>query len=282
MFPNYICEACQVRAHKDRELVQGSTDVVTLMTERQRMLDTMHMWAEGTVQGYTSHFRQLKEFQLTHEVSTLKPRALLKPPTSPAIPVMWTQLLYSARGHKRDPDKAIKYNTARHIRSTASLYYSWDLQVAFPGQATKTKDGCMALPYIIPTAELGYTLQQGGMARRLGTQVKPSRALQHKHVQYVNDRLEQRWQATTDPEVRREIACAGVANLQLWTSWLRGGENFALPRSNVEVHPPETAAQFDLPPGQGFVGFKLTPETKSSPYQQVDLEVTYCTPVSLA
>ena len=75
--------------------------------------------------------------------------------------------------------------------------------------------------------------------------------------------------------MRREIACAGVANLQLWTSWLRGGENFALPRSNVEVHPPETAAQFDLPPGQGFVGFKLTPETKSSPYQQVDLEVAY-------
>ncbi len=131
MFPNYICEACQVRAHKDRELVQGSPDVATLMMERQRMLDTMHMWAEGTVQNYSGYFRQLQEFQTVHEVCTLKPRALLKPSTTPAIPVMWAQLLYSARGHKKDPEKAIKHNTARHIRSTASLYYSWDLQVAY-------------------------------------------------------------------------------------------------------------------------------------------------------
>ena len=65
------------------------------------------------------------------------------------------------------------------------------------------------------------------------------------------------------------------ANLQLWTTWLRGGENFALPRSHVSVHPPATAEQFDLPPGLGFVGYTLTPETKSSPYQQVDLEVSY-------
>ena len=34
LFPNYICESCQVRAHKDRELVQGSMDVVTLMMEQ--------------------------------------------------------------------------------------------------------------------------------------------------------------------------------------------------------------------------------------------------------
>ena len=188
---------------------------------------------------------------------------------------MWAQLLYSAQGHQKDPDKAIKHNTARAMRSTAALYYSWDLQVAFPGQATKTKDGCLALPYIIPTDELCYTLQQGGMARRLGTQVKPSHALQHKHVKYINDRLEQRWHATTDPDEKREIACAATANLSLWTSWLRGGEAFALNRKDTTLHPPAEAPLFDLPTGQGFIGYELTPETKSSPSLQVDLEVAY-------
>jgi len=52
LFPNFICEACQVRVILDRELGRSGEDMLLLMLERMRQLDAMHKWAEGTVQKY--------------------------------------------------------------------------------------------------------------------------------------------------------------------------------------------------------------------------------------
>ena len=273
LFPNFICEACQVRAQTDRELVRGSPDIALLMLERQRQLDTMHKWAQGTLGNYSGMFRRLDSFQQFFQVKALKPTPLLGPPTTPAIPTMWAQLLYSVQPGKT-AGSTITYNTSRALRSASSLYYSWDLQVAYPGQAVKALDNKhLVLPHIIPSDELGYTLQNGGMARRMGTQVQPSWALQFKHVKFINDRLERDWQAAADPAAKHELAAAGAANAALYTTWCRGGEQFDVLRCNVNNYGGETGPQFGLPLGTGHVTMKMRPETKSDPTLQADVVV---------
>jgi hypothetical protein len=61
------------------------------------------------------------------------------------------------------------------------------------------------------------TFATKGMARRLCTAAKASWALSHIHIAYLDRRL-QAWykNATMDTE-RREVACAGMANLNAYT-----------------------------------------------------------------
>ena len=271
LFPNFICEACQVRSHLGRELVYQDSDVILLMLERQRQLDTMHKWAEGTIGQYNGHYRRLKVFQDTFGVATLCPTPLMGPPTSPAIPIMWCQLWYSIQISQKT-GHPITYNTSRQIRSAAGLYYSWDTQQAYPGQAVKAFDNrTVVLPHTIPTDELCYTLQAGGMARRMGTNVEPSWALQWKHVNYIDQQLELAWNSTLDPLALNEIAAAGAANVMLYSTWLRGGEHFSVCRSDVTMNDPTTGPRFGLPMGIGHIGTKLDPVTKSSPTAQADV-----------
>jgi len=188
---------------------------------------------------------------------------------------MWCQLWYSIQTSQRT-GKAITYNTSRQLRSAAGLFYSWDAQQAYPGQAVRAFDNrTVVLPHTIPTDELCYTLQAGGMARRLGTNVDPSWALSWHHVKYIDTQLELAWSLTFDPAARNELAAAGTANVMLYTTWLRGGEHFCLTRPQLSVHPPVTGPLFGLPLGIGHIGAKLDPETKSSPTAQADVVVAW-------
>ena len=45
--PWFICKCCQVRALVDRELSQSTTDVILLMLERMRMIDTANHWRDN-------------------------------------------------------------------------------------------------------------------------------------------------------------------------------------------------------------------------------------------
>ena len=278
LFPNFICEACQVRAHLGRELVDASPDLGLLMLERQRTLDVMHYWAESTVGTYSGHYRKLRDFHQVFGVSPLKPTPLLAPPTSPSIPVMWTQLLYSVQPSKsrsalQEPGAPVTFNTSRSVRSAAALFYAWDHQQSYPGQCVDVLNKPLVVPRALPTDELTYTLQQKGMARRMGTAVKPSWTLQFKHVKYIDDRLEQSWESASSDEVRNEVAVAGAANAMLYTSWMRGGEQFAVKEDDVANHGPETGPIFGLSEGTGHVALKMLLETKSSPTQQADIVV---------
>ena len=279
LFPNYICEACQVRAHLQRELISGSSDIALLLLERQRMLDTMCKWAEGTLGNYSGHYRRLKEFQEVFGVKTLWPTALLAPPRTPAIPTMWTQLLYSVQPSQRpkpgQEGSTITYNTSRQVRSASGLYYAWDYHMAYPGQCLnlESEGKHLMMPKTLPNEELSYTLQQAGMAARMGTSVQPSWTLQHRHIKYIDDRLEQQWNATSNPLLLHEIATAGAANLSLYTSWMRGGECFGIDREDVANYGPETGPRFGLPLGTGHIQFRLLPQTKSNPTQTADIVV---------
>jgi len=239
-----------------------------------RQIDTMNEWAEGTLQKYGGKLQRIRRFEEEFGVVALKPSYLLIPPDTPAIPLIWAQLLYSVQKGKKEGSQ-INFDTARSLRSAASFFYQWNMQTAFPGQAMRDQRRNLIVPYALPTDEMVYTLQNGGMARRMGREPQQSWALQFRHIRFINNMLEQMWQGTRDPQVRQEIAAAGTANLNLWFGMFRGGENFAIRRQDVEVVRPLDGPTVGLPSGVGYVGIRLSEETKSSPHRVADVVISY-------
>ena len=131
------------------------------------------------------------------------------------------------------------------------------------------------VPRAIPTDEMMYSLQNGGMARRMGDKSNPSWALQFRHISFINNQLEKAYQGAHSRGEQHELAAAGTANLILWLGMLRGGECFSLKNDDVTLITPADGPKFGLSPGVGFVDIRLLPETKSSPHKVADIVISY-------
>ena len=181
-FPNFICEACRVRSHLNRELIWDHQDITLLKLERMRHLDMMHHWAKRTLEKYKGHYGHMRTFEEDFEVPLLDPTPLIAPPKSRAIPMSWHQLHYSTRPGKK-PGDTVTFGTSRAARSAGSFYYEWDLQVAYPGKAIRDSlQRNYLVEFTAPTDEASYYLQNSGMARRMGDTPNPSWALQFVHI----------------------------------------------------------------------------------------------------
>ena len=275
MFPNYVCEFCQVRASTGRDLQYRKADLGLMMLERMRTLDTMHMWSAGTLKQYSGMYRRIRRFELKHGVQILRPSVLKTPPMSPAIPMAWAQLDYSTQPGKHDKD-GTTYGTSRQLRSAASLFYTWDSLMTKSGRVFRDSERREIIQdFVSPTDEITSTLQNAGMARRMGTDSKPSWALSHKHVKFIDDQLKLAWDTAPDDGTRHEIAAAGAINMTKWTTWLRSGEAMSVRRDEVESCHPRDGADHGLPTGIGFIGMRLNPETKGSPHKTADVIGSY-------
>ncbi len=115
------------------------------------------------------------------------------------------------------------------------------------------------------------------MERRLGSHSKPSWALSHVHIKWIDDCLNEAWQNAPTASDRHNLAIAGFANLMFYLGWLRGGELFESAPEDLVVTPPKAAAVQGLPPGIGAIELNLLPETKSDPAKTADVVVAYCT-----
>ena len=73
LFPNFTCEACQVRAVLDRELRTTAEDIHLLRLERMRMLDIMNRLAEGSMRTYKYPLRRIQTFEGRFGVRILRP-----------------------------------------------------------------------------------------------------------------------------------------------------------------------------------------------------------------
>ena len=82
---------------------------------------------------------------------------------------------------------------------------------------------------------MGTTFCAKGMARRMGTETKPSWDVSHIHVAYIDVHLEEAYQAATDATDRHEISCAGCVKLMAYLGWLRAGELFSADRTDVTL-----------------------------------------------
>jgi hypothetical protein len=272
--PHFVCELCTVRMEIQREIQRTDRDIHLLMFERMRMIDAMNWWQKRTLQQYSPHLRYLREFDRHYGVKALSPSPLARPPRTPAIPIMWSLLNYSLR-HNRDGDR-IKQQTVRGITSAASMYYTLDMQMAYPRQVARdSQHRGMVMEKVSPTDEAGTTFGTKGMARRMGTESKQSWALTHIHIAYINRRLEEAYGRAIFSDDRHELACAGVANLLGYLGWLRSGEMFGGKRDYITLTPPVDGPLRGLPYGMGAIEYSLGMETKSDPCQTADVVVAW-------
>ena len=93
------------------------------------------------------------------------------------------------------------------------------------------------------------------MERRLGHSSKPSWALSHVHIKWMDNQSKLAW----------GMAGSATANLLAYLGWLRGGEIFEASTTDVTVTTPMQGPTRGLPPHVGAVEFNLLLETKSDP-----------------
>lgn len=124
IIPNFVCEACTVRAVLKRELMRSKEDqALVLMLERMCMIDMACAWDPKTLTSYQAHLRRIRRFEVQYGVSALVPTPLTRPPVTPAIPLMWVQQQYSLetpRNTHATSKERISYGTARAIHSAAN------------------------------------------------------------------------------------------------------------------------------------------------------------------
>jgi hypothetical protein len=116
LWGQFVCEACTVRAVLFRELHCVAEDVVLLMLERARIVDTSNHWAYGTLQTYNSKFNVIRDFEAAFLVSVLPHTPLSHPPCGPSIRLMWAQERYSLyparwRRHASGLESFVKFAT---------------------------------------------------------------------------------------------------------------------------------------------------------------------------
>jgi hypothetical protein len=276
IIPHFICEACQVRAMVQHELTRASDrDVALMMLERMRMIDSINYWAAGTYKAYKSYLHRLGDFEIWSGAPTLASTPLSQPPRSPAISIQWAELRDSLRHNSAG--ERIAGNSVRKLRSAAHWFYTLDITAAFPRQTFRLTDARTVVnKYSAPTDEIGFTHFAGGLARRLGTAVTPSWTLAHVHIKWIDDRLNEMFLNTDQPDgVRHDIAIAGFFNLLAWLGWLRGTEMGEMTSDEVDATAPEDGRTLGLPAGVGALLFRLLKETKTNPTMTADVVVAW-------
>jgi hypothetical protein len=101
---------------------------------------------------------------------------------------MWAQLEHSVQPTSKGA--TLTYRVARRLLSAASAYYHNDLATTYPHQATLEQHHVRISRQISPTDSLLFTMQGKSMARCMGTSSKPSWALSHVHIAYINTALD--------------------------------------------------------------------------------------------
>ena len=273
--PHYTCEACQVRAVLDREVSKTGRDIALLMLERMRSIDSFNYLAATTAASYHSSLAELRRFEKWAGTPILLPSAVAHPSTSPCIPLQWAELQATLRT-KSDGER-VRRATTRRLRSAAHYWYTLDMATAYPRQAYREDDQrCTIQRYCAPTDELLMTHFSSGIDRRMGRATKPSWALAHVHIKWIDDQLELLFVSPHNTEARRHDICiAGFYNIMAWLGWIRGSEVSQMEWDDVEATPPADGPIHGLPVGVGVILIRLLEETKSDPTRVADLVMAW-------
>ena len=276
VWPNFICEVCTVRQFIGREITTPG-DVLLLTLERIRLIDMAWAWSKNTLSQYGSELRKIQSFERRFGVCILNNPSLKQPPSSVSIPLMWCMELQSTQmGRHPSRDMAlanVSHNTIRKIRSAASQFYQYQASIACPTSSFINKDGKLLFQRCRPTDNVAMKLFAAGQSRRLGTDSNPSKPLLEHHVLAFDKDLDQQYHSPFSSELKRSISLAGFANISFWLSWVRSSELFHLQFRDIDVCRPEEYLTRDLPPYVGMIGYRLLPETKTSPTRQADVIV---------
>jgi hypothetical protein len=231
--PNFICKAWTVWEQLDRELDPLSCrDSDLLALEHARLIDMSHHWAQSTLSQYHTKLSILQHFQSSFGVPPLRIASLDRPPSSPSIPIMSAQQYYALRPGcgqaKLEGEGFVSYATARGLRSAASHYLAWDLQVSDPQAAFDALNRPSAESGAIPTDSLAYSYMTSGMSRCLGEESSPSHALLEWHVVWIDTHLNSLYAMALTSEAHAEIARAAHSQFDCLV-WLVAGSGAVFP-----------------------------------------------------
>lgn len=244
------------------------------MLERIRIIDMACTWSKNTHSSYQTQFNHIRDFQLRFGVEILK----LDPPPRPpikGIPLMWCMELNSTkfgRHPSRDMELAnVSFGTVRALRSAVAQFYQVHAAVTSPSASMLNRERRLLYQPCRPTDGVAMQMFASGLAKRMGTSVKPSKALLERHVLGLDQDLDTRFLAPYSPAFKQSLALAGFANVCLWLTWMRSNELFSLTFNDITSFSPFQYVENDLPYNVGMLEFALLPETKSSPTRQADI-----------
>jgi hypothetical protein len=141
------------------------------------MIDAAHYWAQSTIGTNARNLRKLRSFCGMYDIPMFDSATLVAPPATASIPIMWAMEEYTLQKSAKTNGR-IRFNTARALRSAASSLYSWEMALAHPGHVYQDSSRrTLKTQGVSPSDDLLLTLSTKGMAKRLGTEVKPSAAL---------------------------------------------------------------------------------------------------------
>jgi hypothetical protein len=209
---HFICEACTVPAQLKQELRWDGQDYSLLALERARLIDMAHHWSTGTYKRYQGHLRFVRKFEEKHGVTVLEAPTFTKPPTDASIPMMWCQEAYALRpgGNRAAPGDPIAWTIVRGLRSAANQYYSWLYQCTHPSTTLLDKHHrVFRTNGQVPNATIGYSFLTKGMNERRGDDTKPSAALHFDHIKWMEEYVDQLYQSSTTPRLRRYMPGSG-------------------------------------------------------------------------
>ena len=275
-WPCFVCELCTVRAVLQRELGHPG-DRWLLQLERVRILDSLHNWAQSTTRNYQTKLGMLHAFEQSHPgLQIMVPSDFKTPARGSEIGLMWAMLHASVQPLKfrgRSAKTTPVFGTVRSIRSAASQFLGWGLIAAHPGGGLYFQDRRLLEGNVRPTDGAAFELFTRGLQARLGDSAVPSTALLGRHIRGLDELFDTRYHAAPDGYTRHNYALAGLANILLWLSWLRGGELFRLRWADLGIIWPHEGPSYDLPMNTGALALRLTPETKSNRVTSVDVVV---------
>jgi hypothetical protein len=177
-WPNFICEACTVRAMLDCELT-GTTDWKLMCFEHMRILDMSHYWSLGTHAKYQDKLNAISQFEAEFDLvqCILRPTPILRPPTGANIGLMWMMESYSLRTSKlcgTDEIQLLSNATVRQLQSATSQYLAWDRMVLLPDGTYFDQQRRLICQPCRATDGLGCSLFASGIAARIGENINPS------------------------------------------------------------------------------------------------------------
>lgn len=283
IFP-FICEVCTTRTHLGRELDPLNTnDTMLLMLERMRMIDAAHAWDHKTIKGMCNTIKKMESFFQSFSLPSIHQQLQLPilshPPLDFSIPLFWSMEHYTTTPSRRSRETTPTWNTGRVQRSAISLYSSWWAAFCNPSTIYKDKERRLLSDINLgPSENILSRMTAGGMATRLGTESRPSQALNQRHILWNQ---EARKRILNDKDLtlmdKYLYTAAQCSELILWLGWLRSTEVFHLRREDVELTPPHNHGKYNLPPGVGAILLRLLPSTKSLRDKQADMVIAWKT-----
>jgi len=202
-----------------------SQDCTLLCLERAQLIDMANKWASDAHKQHQGWLHFIHHFEGDFGIPVLCSKVHATPPRDPLIPLMWVQQQCSLHpGCRRDAKGKrlpANFNAVRALRSAAQQHFAWDMQVAFPSMAMVDPGGHPVLTHgCLPTDALACDFMTVGQSCRLGEDSRPSTALLHRHIAFIDAHLAEACDGTTAHSYRAEIAWAGLATTVAWLAWL--------------------------------------------------------------